>query len=178
MSGSEWHFVVLVLFLHPGQSVLIVGRGPACNHSFAGFCRAWYLLSSYLTSPWSHFVKSFRGMPMVSISTSDCPCDAVEILFSVWSLWRFGWETTGFNPSKTKWSWVLGHPGSRDFSSLILKMTVLFQTELLCNLGDLLDLRNRWLCNQAFVQFHVVCHICPFLEQICSQSLMHQSPPN
>lgn len=80
-----------------------------------------------------------------------------------------------FNPSKTKWSRVLGHSGSGGFSSLIFKVIVLHQTDLVCSLGYLLDLRNRWLLYPAFVQFRVVCHICPFQDQESLLTVTHAS---
>lgn len=54
-------------------------------------------------------------------------------------------------------------------------MIVLLQRELVCSLGHLLDLGNRWPLYPAFVQFQVVCHIGPFLDQESLLTVTHPS---
>lgn len=118
---------MLVQLLSPSPVPISVGE-PASVHSVATFHRAQYFLHSYLTSTWSHWVRSsvIMGWGNINCMPGDLN-DAVTILSQCFEAVR---TWMGPEPCKTEWLWVHRTSISRFLSSVLV---VLDRVALSCS---------------------------------------------
>lgn len=96
-----------------------------------------------------------------------------EARFNIWRLLVFGWEGTGHSV-KTEWLWLLGTPGSRNFSSLTLDGVALPVSKTLgvC-LGPTATAQKIVIARRTFAQVCLVHQLPPFQQWKILQTITH-----
>lgn len=130
---------------------------------YMGCCRIQCSLFSYLTAEWAHpFLNGYIADPGELT-------DVVNILS--WYLWGSRLGTTGFRITLARLSnWVLGITGSRTMPSLVLDRIALPQTDLVHNVGVLLDLQILLEKKVAVMARRTFAKLCVVLCLLISRS--------